>query len=128
VAWTTGSSIPSGGGIRNAGSAVLINVTMSGNTATQGGGFNTSTQGWLIFSTIIANSTGGNCYEAAGGTIASNLSDDGTCGFGGAGHDNVTNINLGPLANNGGPTLTFMLASNSAAVNAGYNPTCPATD
>ena len=37
-------------------------------------------------------------------------------------------INLGPLQNNGGPTLTMALRFPSAAIDAGDDTSCPATD
>jgi hypothetical protein len=75
--------------------------------------------------TIVANSpSGGNCV----GTITNggyNLDSDGSCGFGTTNHslsgtmDNPLNPQLGPLANNGGPTKTHALLAGSPAINKG---------
>ena len=145
-----------GGGIANAGTATLTNSTVSGNTATAGGGIystisnNTTTAGGggvysgfpvgevtitntpvgevTIKNTIIANNTsGGDCS----GTITSNgnnLDSDGTCGLSGTGDLPNTDPKLGALADNGGPTQTHALLSDSPAIDAGNNTDCPATD
>jgi hypothetical protein len=57
-----------------------------------------------------------------------NLSSDGSCGLAGPGDLNNTNPNLGPLADNGGPTRTHILPAGSPAVDAGSNVGCPGTD
>ncbi|MGH7884225.1 MAG: DUF7151 family protein [Thermodesulfobacteriota bacterium] len=91
-----------GGGIINiGGTAEITNSIVSGNTAVN---------------------SGNNCYN--NGTIndnGNNLSNDATCGFSG---DNNNSINLGQLADNGGPTLTHALLSGSSAINAGDETVC----
>jgi len=76
--------------------------------------------------TIVANNTsGGNCS----GTITdsgNNLDSANTCGFTTNAKIN-TDPNLGPLADNGGPTQTFALLTGSPAINAGDNTICGAT-
>ncbi len=119
-----------GGAIQNAnGIVTLANVTVAGNTALQGGGIQTA-QGVnsQVASTILRNSlvalnTGDNCLvTGAGASFASdgyNLSDDSTCAFAGTGDLNDVAAGLGPLANNGGPTLTHALLGGSPAIDAG---------
>ena len=113
-----------GGGIFNDGTARLTNVTLSGNSALNGSGianYGTAT----LKNTLIAKGVSGpNCSSALGGSF--NLSDDGSCAFG-AGRDHVT-LSLGPLANNGGPTLTHMPQPPSPAIDGGTGAGCPATD
>src|SRR5215472_14648390 len=123
-----------GGGIYNNGVLYLSASTFSGNSTgnSSGGGgaiFNDTSGTLVIKSTILANSPfGGNCgVSSSGGTIKSdgyNLSDDLSCtNFLNQGTDinntSGTNNNfagLGPLANNGGPTLTFALLPTSPAI------------
>jgi hypothetical protein len=57
------------------------------------------------------------------------LSDDNTCGFAaGGGADNVTDLLLGPLTDNGGPTLTHLPQPGSRAIDNGTDIGAPATD
>jgi hypothetical protein len=61
-------------------------------------------------SLIGASLSGGNC----GGLIDNggfNLADDGTCGF-----NQVADLGLGPLTDNGGPTLTHLPQAGSPAL------------
>jgi len=100
---------------------VIHNTTFSGNSATVSGGAIDATLGAVyIHNSIIANSiSGGNC---AGNVInsAPNLDSGSTCGFG----ISNTDPKLAPLADNGGPTPTFALLSDSPAINAGSNLNC----
>ena len=114
-----------GGGISNLNStASLTNVTLSGNTAGDGGGIDQDGGSVTVKNTIVANSpSGGNC---AGAVISGgfNLASDSSCGF-----NLAPNLMLGPLANNGGPTLTHMPQPGSPAIDfvaVGCPP--PATD
>jgi hypothetical protein len=104
-------------------------VTLSGNAANQGGGIyqiaQYVTQTLSLASTIIADSaSGGNCaVEMSGYPLISsryNLSSDETCApyLGRPGDLNNANPNLGPLAKNGGPTLTHMPQFPSPAIDA----------
>ncbi len=127
----SGNSVgQTGGGIYNMnGSVTLTNVTLNGNTAAEGGGIyampGTSTS---LKNVILAQGAGGaNCS----GPITSagyNLSSDGSCPFSEAGDQNNTDPLLGPLFNNGGPTLTHMLHLGSPAIDAGTSAGAPSTD
>ncbi len=103
----------------------LTNITLSGNSATEGGGIwnNGVVNAKNIL--IAKGANGANCYGFSGGTF--NLSDDNSCGFG-AGRDNVANLLLGPLANNGGTTKTHLPQSGSAAIDNATGIGCPSTD
>lgn len=120
-----------GGGIfsdSNASSLSLNNVTMSADTAADGGGIFVESGPVTAKNTIIANNpSGGNCS----GTVVSagnNLDSDNSCGLVSAGDLPNTNPLLGPLQNNGGPTLTHALLAGSPAIDAGDNGFCSATD
>ena len=126
-----GNSAAYGGGIINFGTSTITNSTISGNTSenpviSSGGIFNAGTLNYA--NTIIANSTGGgDCLndEQYGviNTNIHNLVEDGSCSASLSGDPN-----LGPLADNGGPTYTMALLPASPAINAGDNDTCEATD
>lgn len=118
-----------GGGILNGGTLNLLNVTISANSVTgsgKGGGIvNGGTLNYT--NTIITNSSGADCYNFGTiGTNAANLVKDGTCSPSLSGDPM-----LGPLANNGGPTMTMELLRTptlSPAIDTGTNAGCPATD
>ncbi len=113
----SGNYAPNGGGIYvSFFTANLINVTLSGNSASasNGGGIDRNGGAVEILNTIVANSpTGGNCNTTIGGSF--DLSSDNTCGFGLG--DNV-DVMLGPLADNGGATQTHALLPGSPAIDA----------
>jgi hypothetical protein len=107
-----------GGGISNAGNMTVADSTISGNTAAAGGGiYNISTM--TVAGSIVANqSSGSNCYGSL--TDAGyNLSSGTSCKFGttsdSTSKDSVTNLDLGSLADNGGPTETIAIPGSSAA-------------
>jgi hypothetical protein len=113
-----------GGGIANLGTLTVTNSTLAGNTALGGGGiYNDGTL--TIQNTIVATSTsGGDCSVSGSSFIVEgeNLATDGTC----PGFMQVTaaELHLGPLTNNGGPTLTHALLPGSYAIDAGENTLC----
>jgi CSLREA domain-containing protein len=115
-----------GGGLLNADTLNVTNSTFSGNSAGRGGGLVNDIGTTTLKNTIIANSTsGGNCNNTATLTADShNLADDGTCG--GATVATSAQINLQPLANNGGPTQTMALGPGSVAIDAGDESACAA--
>jgi hypothetical protein len=140
-----GNSAGVGGAITQDGSTLTVtNSTFSNNTATGGLGrggailnFGTAT----LYNTILAGGgTDGNCNEPGnpsefGNPITDdggNLSDDASCGFtpppSGTSQNSVTNLNLGPLASNSGPTETVALLSGSAAISSGVVANCPQYD
>ncbi len=113
-----------GGGIFNSssGTANVSFATITANAARNGGGIaNGGTVN--IKNSIVGNSTnGGNCLNF--GTLnafGANFATDGSC----TGFSNLNvpstgpgGLNLGPLANNGGPTQTHALLSGSVAIDA----------
>jgi hypothetical protein len=109
-----------GGGIFNEGRGILTlsNSTFSGNSAATGGGiYNAVGPGTaLLANTILAGSNGVDCSGPItdnGGNIA----DEASCNFTQSSSSNsATGLNLGPLADNGGPTQTFALLPGSVAI------------
>jgi hypothetical protein len=118
----------SGGGAYTNGILAATNVTISANSATGSGGglFNTPYGSTTLLNTIVAGSpSGGNCAGAindGGGNLQSG--PESACGS----SVPVGDPALGPLQSNGGPTPTMALLPGSAAIDAGTNAGCPATD
>jgi hypothetical protein len=115
----SGNTAPAGGGIYNINHwtpIMLTNVTVSGNTADQGGGI------WNEGEVVSSNSLfDDDCRNDGSMTsLRHNIESPGdTCGF-----DQPTDqvnvsaddLKLGPLANNGGPTMTHALGAGSVAI------------
>jgi len=124
-----------GGGISNklGGEMNLYNTTVSENSAPDGGGIHSYYASTSLQNTIVANNrSGGDCYDQRSGVFLSNghnLDSDGTCNLVPAEGD-LPNADpmLGPLQDNGGPTLTHALLFGSPAIDAGDNSACGATD
>ena len=125
---TSNGGANTGGGISNAGTATLINVTVAANTL--GGGIN-STGTTNLSNTLIADNTTGSDADI-NGVFNSNdynlIENKGTATFTGTtAHDQVgtsgapLDAKIGPLFNNGGPTLTHALLTGSPAIEAGLN-------
>jgi hypothetical protein len=79
-----------------------------------------------VVNTLLAD-TGDNCCGYIT-DLGHNLSSDDTCAFTNVGSMNNTDPKLGPLADNGGPTLTMALLPGSPAIDAGNTSLAPATD
>src|ERR1041385_7828029 len=118
----SGNSATLGGGVYNSGSLTLTNATISGNTAANFGGgvYNLTPHTMAINNTIVA----GNSVEdidASGADLTGdyNLVGD-TTGIGGGlpGTHNVTGVSagLGALAFNGGVSKTMALQPTSPAI------------
>jgi CSLREA domain-containing protein len=153
---SAGGAAAGGGGLTNAGGMVaLTNVTMSGNSSAKGGAVynsggavssnnvtisaNTSANG-IVFSengdvtfrnTIVGLNTGTNCVEGTDGAFFStghNIISDASCPTTAEGDQANTDPLLGPLANNGGGTLTHELLDLSPAIDTGDDLGCAQTD
>ncbi|MEX0684125.1 MAG: choice-of-anchor Q domain-containing protein [Dehalococcoidia bacterium] len=119
-----------GGGIQIDGALALQNVTITGNSASSGGG-GLAFEGAVaaIANTIIAGNVGDDCQIGDPLTsLGYNLDGDGTCGFAAGGDLPNTDPQLGPLADNGGPTLTHALLAGSPAIDAAGQANCPEED
>ena len=108
-----------GGGIENdSGSTLEVsNTTLSGNSAPNGGGISNFDGPVALKNTIVANSPSG---ESCFGTITNggyNLDSGTSCGF--PTQNSSKDPLLGPLADNGGPTLTHALLEGSPAIDQG---------
>jgi len=134
-----------GGGIYNFGSLSLTNCTVSGNTASGnpstdgGGGLELNGTVHLANTIVAGNTTDGTGPDVHGAATSDGYNlirnGNGSSGFtNGANHDlagtgaNPINAFLGSLQNNGGPTDTEALGSNSPAINAGNDATAPTRD
>lgn len=117
-----------GGGIGiEAGNLNLVNDTIVGNTAPGSNGGGISNQGnTLIQNTIVSENSGNNCTTINDMDQGNNIDSGNSCGFTGSTSLSGTNPNLGPLANNGGPTQTMALAANSPAIGAANRVGCNA--
>ena len=97
-----------------AGGGVIKNSTISGN---DNGGI--STQAMEIGNTILDGNTGANIDGTATSLGYNISSDDGGGNLTGPGDQINTAPLIGPLQDNGGPTLTHALLPGSPAINAG---------
>lgn len=98
--------------------------TIAYNTALQGGGLyvgGATTDTIIAEQTIFANNIGGNCGgdESPVRSNNYNLDSGSSCRLTGPNDLSNTDPLLGPLADNGGPTLTHALLAGSPAINAG---------
>jgi hypothetical protein len=138
--------VATGGAGDGSGKSTFANTTVSGNVSTGSGGgmfFGPAPLATVVNSTVTNNSSGGwggggiwvnyggaitltnslvarqaassDCWFLGHGTMtgSSNLDSDATC----AGSTTVADPMIGPLANNGGPTLTHALLFGSPAIN-----------
>jgi CSLREA domain-containing protein len=121
------SAGPSGGGLElSAGTATLNNVTITENTARDGGGIH-STGTVEIRNSIIAENPGNNCSGAVT-SLGYNIANSGSCPLYAVGDQINTAVTLGPLQDNGGPTFTRAITYPGDAFDAGDDATCAAVD
>lgn len=136
---STGAGPSMGGGLFSDGGTELFNCTITANTTPNGygNGATALTSGLIMGNTIIAgNGAGANNtdvsnplfnpppFNSQGFNLIGNA--DGASGFNMAGDQLGSSVapidpKLGPLADNGGPTLTHALLSGSPALDAGSN-------
>jgi len=119
----SGNFANDGGGIHNFGTLRISNSTISANTGNRDGGGVYNGAAFEVGNTILdAGTSGANIFNNSG-TVTShgyNLSSDDGGGFLTATGDQInTDPMLGPLQDNGGPTLTHALLIGSPAINAG---------
>jgi hypothetical protein len=138
---TAGSSAGLANGLVGAGknTATLINVTVSGNVTSgssaggvqsdkgsvtltyctivgnQGGGVSTDGGNITMKNSIVAGNVPKNCPTFVT-TNGFNIADDSSCPFNGVGDQENVDPSLGPLADNGGPTLSYMPQAGSPAI------------
>jgi hypothetical protein len=109
-----------GGGLYvNAGTTALTYTTIASNTASTGGGGIHNASGTVrVKNSIVAYNGPANCNVALT-TNDHNMDSGNTCGFNGDNDQADTDPRLGPLADNGGDTLTHALLEGSLAINTG---------
>ncbi|HET6976980.1 MAG TPA: Ig-like domain repeat protein [Pyrinomonadaceae bacterium] len=132
----SGNSAIEGGAINNDinGFIFLTNCTITNNSAQRAPGIITFTETVEVRNTIIAGNDNPDVagrFISRGNNLIGSLNDNAivtTSGFtNGVNNDQVGTVAsplnpwLGPLANNGGPTQTHALLSNSTALDAGNN-------
>jgi len=111
-------------------SPTLTNVTFSGNTATTNGGgiSNENNSSPTVTNSIFwGNSPAEQIYNLSGTPTVTYSVVQGDPVYPGAGNTNSDPL-LGPLADNGGFTLTHALGEGSPAIDTGDPNNCPATD
>lgn len=115
------------GGLFAGGTLTIRNVTFAGNDAPTGKSIFNGGATVTVVSTILGDAAGSHCGGAPVTSGGNNIDSDGSCALAGGGDQNV-DPQLGPLADNGGPTLTHQPSPTSPALDAGGATGCPATD
>lgn len=103
--------------------------TYSGSVGTNGsatGGIHASIISSLVNTLLVTNAPGNGSGNLT--ALGHNVSSDSSCNFTNTGSLNNADALLGPLANNGDPTLTMALLPGSPAIDAGDNASAPPTD
>ena len=117
----TGNSALRGGGV--AGGGNIAHTTFSNNSASLSGGALYLTSPLELGTTILkAGVSGANIFNNGGSLITHGYnvcSDNGSGFLNGPGDQINTDPMLGPLQDNGGPTLTYALLPGSPAIDAG---------
>jgi CSLREA domain-containing protein len=135
--WLLCTSGGYGGGIFGGGT--LAYTTVAGNTALTGqnvptfcgpGGGAGLSGSFTLDSSIVQNGSPAPITDCDGTMTSSgyNIAGDASCAFAGPADLNATDALLGPLATNGGPTMTRRLLAGSPAIDSANGATCPATD
>ena len=140
ITGNTSSAWHGGGIFHTDGSLVVTNSTIVDNIAPAGtaSGVVVATFGAPADMTLTNSIMGGRdgalaCY-AEGGAAAvitsagGNIDNDGSCFLTATGDQASVDALLGPLADNGGSTLTLLPAAGSPAIDAALAGACPATD
>ena len=123
-----GSSMGGGGGNGGFGGNGAMPGTngLNGNSGSDasgtGRGLSTADGGIVLTNTIITDGCGGIPTDGSG-----NLDSGSSCGFG-PDSSNISNLLLGPLQDNGGPTQTMLPGAGSAAINGITCTYAPSTD
>jgi hypothetical protein len=117
------------GGFTEVGDLELVNVTVTGNSASIADAIyahtgrmtltNTIVDGTCRYETVLDFTSGGGNLESPGNTCGLTRPTD---------RVNVPDPGLGPLADDGGPTPTHPLLAGSPAIGAAVQAACPFTD
>lgn len=112
------SAVDAGGGFYlSAGLTNLTNSTVTNNTASKGGGLDITT-GLILSNTLVTGNTASDGGDCSGFVISRgyNLDSDNTCTLTEPTDITGTDPLLGPLQDNGGPTVTHALLPGSPAI------------
>lgn len=126
---TTGNLIVGGGGLANFGTLTVNSSTITGNAGNAGGGLKNEGGTMSVSNSIVSGNTAYLEGPDIHGPVASgdyNLVGNSNSPLPGTHNIYGQPALLGPLANNGGPTLTHALQTGSPAYNAGdpaFDPT-----
>jgi hypothetical protein len=132
----SGNASTLGGGVHITGESTgeITNSTIVNNEGGSNGGLRVTGASVLtIANSLVVNNSGDNCLTDASNQSSitdsgHNHSSDGTCDFeANGGADNVNPV-IGPLADNGGLTMTHALLQGSPAKDDGDNALCPPFD
>ena len=99
-------------------------TTIAGNFSMSGGGLRVGSLARLsLQNTLLAKNTGADCeldFDSLTSftTLGNNLATNTNCPLNGPGDKIVADAKLGPLANNGGPTMTHLPQAGSPAIDA----------
>ncbi|MGH8893644.1 MAG: choice-of-anchor Q domain-containing protein [Actinomycetes bacterium] len=121
-----------GGGIENLGTITLLYVTLTENSSpsNQGAGIAARSGTATVGNTILANNAGGNCFFTSTANLQSagyNLQDNAACPFLSTG-DQVGTPLLSPQNNNAGSIWVYALQAGSPALDKANPLVCPSTD
>jgi CSLREA domain-containing protein len=116
------------GGLYISGTATIRNATFVDNDSPAGSAIFNPGGTITVTSSIIAGSAAAHCGGAAVTSGGNNLDSNGSCSFAAGGDQNNVDPQLGPLADNGGPTMTHLPATGSPVLDNGAAAGCPATD
>ena len=133
--WYGGAAFITDGVVNVVNSTVAGNVSPSFAPADLFVGTFTDASATLTLTNTIVSSAQDGCFAGffGGGAVTllsngHNVGTDATCNLTATGDQPSTDPLLGPLAGNGGPTLTHALLAGSPAIDAADAAACPATD
>lgn len=118
-----------GGGIHNhSGDIAVSNSTIVNNDAfAYSGIYNNAAGTTTVGNSIMAYNANGNCGSNVT-SLGHNLDSDGSCNLTAPGDLSSVDPLLGPLQDNGGPTMTHAPLPDSPVINATNNTPCPDVD
>ena len=129
---SSNSAATEGGGLLSANTTTLTNDTFGDNQVTSSGPagdvFVYGGADVIAINTIFGSSPFSSDCNAALDSHGSNLASDASCSLAAAGDQQGVNPQLGALANNGGPTDTYLPSAASPAIDAGLDGACPTDD
>ena len=127
VTFSNNSAGDEGGGMCNdSRSALLKNVTFTGNSALYGGGLYQYYGSASVFNAILWGNTVDQVYIGSSASAAI-INSDVQGGYPGTGNIDLNPL-LGELADNGGFTMTHAILAGSPVIDSGSNEHCSSTD